>query len=41
MVEERHLLKEADIREVIEALAEEQLLPINRQINRNAKNLWR
>ena len=41
MVEESHLLKEADIREVIEALAEEQLLPINRQINRNTKHLWR
>ena len=41
MVEELHLIEEPHVREVIEALSEEQLLPINRQINHSAKHLWR
>ena len=41
MVEELHQIGEAHIREVIEALTEEQLLPINRQLGRNSKHLWR
>jgi putative secretion ATPase (PEP-CTERM system associated) len=40
MVEELHEITEPDIREVIEALADEHLLPINRQM-RNKTNLWR
>ena len=40
MVEELHEITEPDIRDVIEALADEQLLPINRQM-RNKTNLWR
>ena len=41
MVEELHEIGVTDIREVIEALTEEQLLPINRKMNQNAKHLWR
>jgi putative secretion ATPase (PEP-CTERM system associated) len=41
MVEELHRIDESHAREVIEALAEEQLLPINRQFNQSAAHLWR
>ena len=43
MVEELHRIEEPHVRVVIEALADEQLLPINRQ-NQNkqsVKHLWR
>lgn len=41
MVEELHKIEKPHIREVIEALTEEQLLPLNRQLQHNAKHLWR
>ncbi|MCZ6829567.1 MAG: AAA family ATPase [Gammaproteobacteria bacterium] len=40
MVEELHALGEVDIRAVVEALAEEQLLPINRQTQQSRKHRW-
>jgi type II secretory pathway predicted ATPase ExeA len=40
MVEDLHEIVEIDIKDVIEALVDEQLLPINRQL-RNSANLWR
>jgi type II secretory pathway predicted ATPase ExeA len=41
MVEEIHALGEVDIRAVIEALSEEQLLPLSRQTQQSRKNRWR